>query len=81
MDSRGLWHVFDRRRPPGRYRAGEVDMRPLAALRGEFCEVGCFVCGLPRGLWSASGGEGWMMSGHTFCCRGCAEGGLCECRR
>ena len=41
----------------------------------------CPCCGLPKGLWDANNGEGYVTNGRTYCCRGCAEGTLCTCRR
>ena len=38
-------------------------------------------CGLPKGLWESNNGEGYVANGRIYCCRGCAEGTLCTCRR
>ncbi len=41
----------------------------------------CPCCSLPKGLWEANNGEGYVANGRTYCCRGCAEATLCTCRR
>jgi hypothetical protein len=41
----------------------------------------CPCCGLPKGLWESNNGEGYVANGRIYCCRGCAEGTLCTCRR
>jgi len=40
----------------------------------------CPVCGMEQGEWS-NDGKGFSRDGETYCCKGCADGTGCTCRR
>jgi hypothetical protein len=54
-------------------------MKPAAARPAIVSQ--CPACGLPRNRWIAGGGRGYASGRRAYCCRACAEGGLCVCRQ
>ena len=40
----------------------------------------CPACKMPKSTWKERQGQGYIKDGHTYCCRGCAEGTGCTCR-
>jgi hypothetical protein len=85
VGSRGVWGFFSRRQSAAResdaetFLAGGFDFFPVISPRPE--NDTCFHCGLPRGLWKDATGQNCVYAGHAFCCEGCRDGGICECRR
>jgi len=41
----------------------------------------CPNCGMSKSMWTENKGQGYTKDGETYCCRGCAEGTGCTCRR
>jgi hypothetical protein len=44
-------------------------------------ETACPNCGLATNEWISRHGEGYERDGVSYCCRACAEGVGCACRR
>lgn len=43
-------------------------------------EPQCENCGMPKSEWKGNLGKGYQVEGETYCCRGCAEDGECDCQ-
>jgi hypothetical protein len=40
----------------------------------------CPKCAMPKREWRGNGGQGYILGGLIYCCRGCAEDNGCICR-